>query len=78
MVFFSIGENKIIIFGHKNFIKLYLAFAVMLLCSVSSGKAFAYETVEAVTVIPENTLNKEEHKAVSTNRYYDSSVAGNR
>ena len=58
--------------------KLYLAFAVMLLCSVSSGKAFAYETVEAVTVIPENTLNKEEHKAVSTNRYYDSSVAGNR
>lgn len=35
------------------------------------GAAFAYETVRAVTVIPEDKKEKEEFKAVTTNRHYD-------
>ncbi len=35
------------------------------------GTAFAYETVRAVTVIPEDKKEKEEFKAVTTNRHYD-------
>ena len=39
------------------------------------GAAFAYETIKAVTVIPEDKQKKEEHKAVTTNRNYDKGVA---
>lgn len=35
------------------------------------GAAFAYETVRAVTVVPEDKKEKEEFKAVTTNRHYD-------
>ena len=38
------------------------------------GAAFAYETVRAVTVIPEDKKEKEEFKAVTTNRHYDRGV----
>ena len=35
------------------------------------GAAFAYETVRAVTVIPEDKKEKKNLKAVTTNRHYD-------
>ena len=35
------------------------------------GAAFDYETVRAVTVVPEDKKEKEEFKAVTTNRHYD-------
>lgn len=37
--------------------------------------AFAYEVVNAVTVVPEDKQDKEEFKAVTTNRYFDKGAA---
>ncbi len=39
-----------------------------------SGAAFSYETVNAVTLIPEDKQEKTEFQAVSTNRYLDKGV----
>ncbi len=38
------------------------------------GAAFSFETVNAVTLVPEDKQEKQEFQAISTNRYYDKGV----